>query len=325
MGAWYASRRGGFWPEPRSVGRFRGVSAERVPGLEYRELHRSPALAIGLVHCRLPAKARGGEEATLGHSVVFPRSGTFVRETGRRRVVADVSKVLFFNGGEPYRVTHPLDGGDCCLVVAPRAADLLDVVTLRDPWARDRPDSPFAMDHARARSRAALFQGELLGAIRRGSSELSTVELALELVNAALPQAETQSSASDRSARTRRRHAELAEAVQVLIAERYWEPLTLPDIASEVGVTPFHLSRIFHDIVGLPVRRYLRGHRLRAALVRLAEGERDLTSLAVELGFSDHGHFANTFRAEFGRTPSEFRRTASGAQIRVALASSGAA
>jgi AraC-like DNA-binding protein len=36
----------------------------------------------------------------------------------------------------------------------------------------------------------------------------------------------------------------------------------------------------------------------------------NLTALAFELGFSSHSHFADAFRREFGRTPSEVRRNA---------------
>ncbi|WP_422928269.1 helix-turn-helix domain-containing protein [Singulisphaera sp. PoT] len=39
-----------------------------------------------------------------------------------------------------------------------------------------------------------------------------------------------------------------------------------------------------------------------------SRGAADLTALALELGFSSHGHFSDTFRREFGRTPSEVRR-----------------
>ena len=31
-------------------------------------------------------------------------------------------------------------------------------------------------------------------------------------------------------------------------------------------------------------------------------------ALALELGFSSHGHFSDAFRREFGRTPSDVRK-----------------
>ena len=46
-----------------------------------------------------------------------------------------------------------------------------------------------------------------------------------------------------------------------------------------------------------------------AALERLAVGADDLTTLALELGFSSHSHFTDAFRREFGRPPSAARKT----------------
>jgi AraC-like DNA-binding protein len=60
----------------------------------------------------------------------------------------------------------------------------------------------------------------------------------------------------------------------------------------------------------MPIHRYLTLLRLRASLDRLAEGASNLTALALEFGFSSHSHFADAFRREFGRTPSDVRRNA---------------
>ncbi len=83
--------------------------------------------------------------------------------------------------------------------------------------------------------------------------------------------------------------------------------LCLTEIAAAFGMSPFTLCRVFHRHAGLPVHRYRVRLRLRHALDRLAGGERDLTGLALDLGFSDHSHLTNAFRAEFGVPPSAFR------------------
>ena len=67
------------------------------------------------------------------------------------------------------------------------------------------------------------------------------------------------------------------------------------------------MCRLFRRHAGLPLHRYRRRLRLREALRRLADGERDLTGLALDLGFSEHSHFTNAFRAEFSVPPSGFR------------------
>ena len=113
-----------------------------------------------------------------------------------------------------------------------------------------------------------------------------------------------------------REHADRAEAAKTFLASSLGERVTLDDVARAVHTSPFHFTRIFQERVGVPVHRYLTRLRLRAALERLAEGEDDLTALALDLGFSSHSHFADSFRKEFGKTPSEVRRLSSRRALR---------
>ena len=107
--------------------------------------------------------------------------------------------------------------------------------------------------------------------------------------------------------RTSRKHADLVESAKSFVASRLGEHLSLDVIARAVDVSPFHLSRVFQRSTGLPLHRYLVCLRLRTSLEMLSNGATDLTALALDLGFSSHGHFSETFRREFGCTPSETR------------------
>ena len=79
-------------------------------------------------------------------------------------------------------------------------------------------------------------------------------------------------------------------------------------VAARLGVSPFHLARVFRARDGLlapPVPHAAApAARARAAAGR-ARGA--LTSLAFELGFASHSHFTDTFRREFGVAPSAVR------------------
>src|SRR5262245_53735551 len=106
-------------------------------------------------------------------------------------------------------------------------------------------------------------------------------------------------------------HADHVEAAKTYLAGRMSERVTLDDVARDVGASPFPLARLLRRRTGAPLRRYLLRLRLRASLERLADGANDLTALALELGFSSHSHFTDSFRREFGRAPSDVRRGAS--------------
>jgi AraC-like DNA-binding protein len=102
-------------------------------------------------------------------------------------------------------------------------------------------------------------------------------------------------------------HTDQVETVKVHLASRLGQRITLDEVARTAHASPFHLARLFQERTGLPIHRYLTRLRLRAAAERLAEGAKDLTKLALDLGFSSHSHFSDAFRREFGRAPSKVR------------------
>ena len=77
-------------------------------------LFKSRTVTVRDVRCRPHGPECGGEETTAIYEIVFPRSGLFVKHVGGREVVADANHILFFRRGEPYRVSHPVAGGDDC-------------------------------------------------------------------------------------------------------------------------------------------------------------------------------------------------------------------
>ncbi|MGB9032741.1 MAG: AraC family transcriptional regulator, partial [Acidobacteriaceae bacterium] len=83
------------------------------------------------------------------------------------------------------------------------------------------------------------------------------------------------------------------------------------EIAAEVRGSPVYLTQVFQQVEGMPLYRYQLRLRLARAL-DLLEGYDDLSALSLELGFSSHSHFSAAFREAYGRTPTEFKRSALG-------------
>ncbi|MBD9368349.1 AraC family transcriptional regulator [Xanthomonas sp. XNM01] len=92
------------------------------------------------------------------------------------------------------------------------------------------------------------------------------------------------------------------------IESHFAEDIALPDVAAAVGVSPFHLSRLFQAATGTPLVRYLRGRRLTEAARRLADGTDSILALALAAGYASHGSFTRAFGEQFGRTPGEVRQ-----------------
>jgi AraC-like DNA-binding protein len=278
--------------------------------LQFRSLFRSPTVAVMDVRCRPAACACGPEEYSPDTTIVFPRSGAFVRHVGRERIVANCNHVLFFRAGETYRVSHPVPGGDDCTSLAFGREVLADAVSRFDPACQDLRDSPVGLTHGPAPSGLGYRVHSLRQQLRGGDADgLAVEEQALALLGAALGGAYR--ARGERPAReprpAGRAQRERVEAVLGLLSARFREPLSLGEIARAVHYSPFHLARLFRREVGEPVHCYRGRLRLGAALERLAEGADDLTSLALGLGFSSHSHFTSAFRRAFGVPPSGFR------------------
>ena len=101
--------------------------------LQAQSLYQSAAVSIHDVRCRPECRGRGDEEYSSGHHLVFPRAGVFVKQVAGHEFVADPNQILFFNQAEPYRVAHPVDGGDDCTVFVFRAELLQEVISLYQP------------------------------------------------------------------------------------------------------------------------------------------------------------------------------------------------
>jgi AraC-like DNA-binding protein len=86
------------------------------------------------------------------------------------------------------------------------------------------------------------------------------------------------------------------------------EPLTLARVAQAVGSSVFHLCRAFKRATGSTLHGYRNELRLRRSLDLIADRPRDLTNVALDVGFSSHSHFTQAFGELFGLTPARFRR-----------------
>ncbi len=100
-------------------------------------------------------------------------------------------------------------------------------------------------------------------------------------------------------------YARRVDAAREMLSERFAEPLSLEATAREVGMSPFHFSRVFRELVGVPPHRYLLQARLARAARRLKEGA-GVTETCYATGFNNLSHFTRTFRRAHGVPPSRY-------------------
>ena len=83
--------------------------------------------------------------------------------------------------------------------------------------------------------------------------------------------------------------------------------LSLAEIAREVGMSPYHFSRMFRISTGLSPHQYVMRQRIERAKALLKHTDLPVGVVAREVGFASSSHFAQQFRRLVGFVPSAFR------------------
>lgn len=82
---------------------------------------------------------------------------------------------------------------------------------------------------------------------------------------------------------------------------------TVEELAERHNVHPATFRRHWNRYMPSPPGRYLRRLRVEEACRRLAETQRPISEIAIELGFTDPLYFSRVFRREIGCTATEYR------------------
>lgn len=101
-------------------------------------------------------------------------------------------------------------------------------------------------------------------------------------------------------------HASVKQAI-LAMRERYYDPITLHEIAAEVFVSPFHFSRIFARDTGVTPGRYLTSIRLFEAKRLLLTTSLTVSDIVCSVGYSSVGTFTTRFTQSVGMTPTQYR------------------
>jgi AraC-like DNA-binding protein len=274
-----------------------------------RIVFHSPALVLGEFRCPVSYRSFSSAGRIVNFVFGFPRRAVWIEREDEPRFVADPSLATLYNPGQPYE-RHPIsDEGDESDWLGLSEEIARDIVRHFNPAHADS-DRPFWFHRAVVDRQLFLAQRALFRLANAADADrLEVEERGIRIATAAIACAYQLGTVR---ARAGRRTREIVENAREAIMSTLFEDVGVSEVARRIGVSPFHLCRIFRAAIGTSLHAYRTEMRLRVALGLLATHRGRLSALAMHVGFSSHSHFTAAFRRAFGCTPSRFRESMRG-------------
>lgn len=92
------------------------------------------------------------------------------------------------------------------------------------------------------------------------------------------------------------------------IDEHLEEPLRVDDVSARAGYSKWHFQRMFKEVAGISLGRYIKLKKLRRACFLLESTDIPVIEVCLMLGFTSQQVFTRAMRNEIHQTPGAVRR-----------------
>lgn len=100
------------------------------------------------------------------------------------------------------------------------------------------------------------------------------------------------------------------------IHEHYTENLSISELARYAGVSESYYMFLFKEYVGMTCVNYINHYRMQKAAQELINRDKTILQIALEHGYSNISYFNRRFKAQYGKTPKQFRALAEEERMR---------
>jgi AraC family transcriptional regulator len=273
-----------------------------------RLVFESDMVRIGAFRCRPDNPSFHDTGPAQNYCFVFPRTAVEIQHEHEPAFVANPNVVTFYNAGQAYWRNPISPEGDRCDWFGVEPGVVRDAIRGFDLEVDERPERLFQSARGWSDAQTYLLQRRLFSWVTSGNSvdPLAVDEMVIDLLDRVLRRTRTGGSSGSRPQIGRRQRYTVHE-IEMLLSHRVEDRLTLIGIARAVGLSAYHVCRLFRRVTGINLHQYRRRLRIREALTGVLESGRSLTEIALDTGFSSHSHFTDIFRQEFHTTPSSVR------------------
>lgn len=97
----------------------------------------------------------------------------------------------------------------------------------------------------------------------------------------------------------------LINLVDRMITKNLSETLVVNSLSEHVGLSKFHLHRVFVAQTGFEIAEYIQRRKMERAMALLKSGDISVIDAAMSVGYESHSSFSRVFKQSFGVTPSQ--------------------
>ena len=150
---------------------------------------------------------------------------------------------------------------------------------------------------------------EILNCPYRGNLKRLWLEgKTLELITHSLAQLGVNKERHNRVFRLQTNDVECVLKAKDILIHNIGNPPSLLELAGIVGTNKDKLTQGFREIFGTSVFGYLRNYRLEQGRELLKSGEKNVTEVALEVGYAQQSSFTTAFKSYFGTNPTNYLR-----------------
>jgi AraC-like DNA-binding protein len=258
-------------------------------------------LRIGRFHapCVHPQFNNGGKIRLP--TLVFPRSSVIIEPEYQAPFLSNVNQVNFYDGIGDYRRKSVAGNDDICDWFEFDSSLFDEAQQSHQGDAAEFRLKPGAISIAYAN---ILNERLLFSSLQnKPLSPLGVEECALALLRQIFFTPRRESTVTHK--RTAQKHKSMSQALCLLLEEQLTDNPQLAELAAQLNTSRYHLCRIFREHTGMSIHQYRTQLRLKHALGLLPE-IKNITEVALTLGFASHSHFSAVFYKTYALSPKAY-------------------
>lgn len=103
---------------------------------------------------------------------------------------------------------------------------------------------------------------------------------------------------------------QVIEHMKCWIDSRVTDTISLSELSSYFGYSPYYCSTKFHEMTGITIKSYWKQQRLERASQELKNSNLRILDIAIKYGYLSQESFTRAFVSRYGCTPKHYRMNA---------------